>query len=141
MPASYNVQVEAISGKEISLLATIISIEETDFFRDSSFGLMLLFDSTHSSRFESVELRRRIPEEQMLNPAWLATESGKYIKSIMISDWKNFPPKPSQFAEPLRLENLPQAVIEIIVSDPILISHLNVGDHWESSAFDIQGYL
>jgi len=141
MSASYHVQAVKVSKTEITLRATIINPEEPDFYKAPSFALMLLYDSTLGWKHEKSELRKAILPEQMLNPKWLAQESSKYISRIEISGWRNYPASPEQDFSGSSLDSLPHATIQIQVSSPAWIAHLEAGEEWESAAFDIQGYL
>lgn len=81
---------------------------------------------------------------QINNLNYVATVDDKYISSVSFIEKKNFP-RSVKFDEMSEEEfdaywsekdGLPQAVLLIKVTDPRWISHLTLGQEWDTTAHD-----
>jgi hypothetical protein len=131
---------------KVDLSLTIINPDQKSFYNTKSFALLLLVDPLHDSSNKNPALFKEIPFDDIagFNLALIKKKESRVIKKAELHDIKNFPlPDLSSYTdEDVRnfwsdKSKLPHAVLSVTVKDPAFISHVKMGQTWESGAFNV----
>lgn len=145
MSSLFRVRVEEVKEKSCILRLYIIHPDQNRFYASTSFALQLLWDPTHPAYGIDTELGRAISVAEIGNVKFVLKNQDRFIRSVKFVDLKNYPvaakfnhmTKDELEAYWANEEGLPQAVIQIKVSDHKWLSHLRVGMEWETAAYNM----
>lgn len=149
MSALFKAEVTAVDVERsiATIQLTIINPDQKSFYNTKSFGFMLLIDPFYQTTENDAPILKKIPlaEIKNFNLALFKKKANEIVKKTEIINTINFP-FPAELAnmsteERIRFfsndANLPQADVLITVKDPNDIKHLNIGQQWESGAYNI----
>jgi hypothetical protein len=144
MSTLFKACLEKIEGLKCQIKLYIIHPDQTRFYASKSFALQLIWDATRA--FESCPLALEIGADKISDPEYVLKHQDSYVESVSYLEFKNYPRSVSfddmtdgEFNKYWKdEEGLPQAVLQIQVTDFRWIAHLSNGLVWETSAFNYE---
>ena len=139
----FRVKVIEKDNDTLVLRLGMISAEQPDFYDSKSFALALLYDPIVREQVADAPLAKAVTFENTLEIDWLETHLDEYVRSTRLFDVVNHPRtvdlstlSAKQQRDFWKSGTAPQASLEIAVTDPRWIAHLQRGDQWETAAYD-----
>jgi hypothetical protein len=143
----FKVKVLSKCDNVVILQLRIISAEQPDFCKSKSFALMVICDPIINEVVENAPLAQRVSFEHTLDITWVSKNVHNYIEDCHLYDIKNYPItvdlenlSPKQRRDFWKSAEVPQAVFEITVTNPLWIEHIHKGMEWQTAAFDLMDY-
>jgi hypothetical protein len=138
MAETHHVEVLEKKGNIIKIRMYILIPEITQFCVSNNCALQIIWDKAHPAFGKNTPISEAISAENRLDFRWLRDNADRFIESVKLLETFNYPAPPSlNFGEHrYDLSALPQATIEIRVSDKRWISHVRRGSSWDSVPVD-----
>lgn len=130
----YRVKVLKKTARAVSLDVRV-TYPRLDIPADKSFALMMLRENASGAS----ALADAVGENEMLSEAWQRQYANGFIESVDVRDLENVPPAAAEddsnhpyWLEPARWL---RGKLDVVVTDPAWIAHLEPGAAWDSRAF------
>ena len=134
--ATHQVKVLGKADKVVTLRLTMLNPDVDQFCVAPNCALQILWDKAHASNRPS-PLAEAISSQNRLDAEWLRHNTARFIESVNELGTENDPmPSGVSFDELRRRGAVPQATIEVGVTDPRWIAHIRRGSIWETAPFD-----
>ncbi len=144
MSELFRVKVLRVAQKSVTLQLVIIHPDQQRFYTTRSFALQLLWEPTHLSyEFEGERVYHHAPSalgqtltvEHLMDAEFVIAHQAHFIASVALLETANYPPESLDWDDE---ESLPRAVLEITVTEPRWLAHLQAGMAWESAAYNME---
>lgn len=144
MSELFSVEVLRVAENTVALQLIIIHPDQQRFYTTRSFALQLLWEPTHLSyqhdgetvyRHAPSALGQAITVEAIQDRDFVIAQQGQIIASVALLETVNYPLGAVDWDD---AATLPRAVLEITVTEPHWIAHLQAGMTWDSAAYSME---
>jgi hypothetical protein len=132
------------SGKIAHVRVRIVHGDERMICTSKSCALQLLWDAAHPSLAPACPLNQAISVENRLDFNWLVANEDRFIDQVRMFDAQNYPVPEDMDIGTLRgtdPDALPQATLEITVTDERWLDHLRKDAPWDTVLVDVSYYV
>ncbi len=148
MSALFKARVEKLDDQTAQIRLFIIHPDQTRFYLVKNFALQILWDAIDASKARggaSIPLAQAISTDRILDSSYVVAHQDDFIASVEYLSLKNYPRtvdfeamSDKEFDQYWENEaGLPQALMEVTVTDPKWIAHLAPGMEWDTTAYDM----
>jgi hypothetical protein len=143
MSETHVVQLVEKSGALARVTLFIVHPDERTICIEKNCALQLLWDAARADLVSPCPLNKAMSVENRLDASWLLDNQDRFIASVKMVGSKNYPvPADLDIAETREdRANLPQATLDIVVTDAKWIVQLRTGMTWDTALFDANGYV
>jgi hypothetical protein len=141
--AVYWAEVVEKRGRKVKIRLYIVHADETRFCIKKNCALQLLWEQVHPVHRLKSALGDEMSMENRLDVNWVLVNEDRFIAGVTLLETKNYPAPPGfSFNEHLKKKKgLPQAVIEVEVTDAKWIKHMKKGQTWNTAPYDMEDYI
>jgi hypothetical protein len=137
MSATHKVKVLEKTDRTVKLRLSTLIPEVPEVCLAPNCALQILWDKAHPDFGKQGPLADAMSEGNRLDAHWLLEHQDQFIESVTLLETANYPVPPEQeFVEMRKKGVLPEATIEIRVTDEKWIAHLRRGATWDTAPFD-----
>jgi hypothetical protein len=131
-----NVHVRALdkSGERLTLRLMLIKPDVPDFCTTGACVVQMLWDKADAPPRRPAPILDAVSQAQRLDPAWLRRHQFDFVESVTLGKTDNYPAPVAPGGQPV--PSLPQAVLEVTLTDSKWMAHVNKGSEWTSAPFD-----
>jgi hypothetical protein len=142
MAETQSVKVLEKKDRNVRLRLYLLIPEVTQFCVTKNCALQILWDKAHPAVGRSSPLGDAITADNRRDARWLLANQDRFIESVCLLETANYPASSDLIFSnyPYNLKVLPQATIEIVVTDKRWIAHLRRGASWGTVPLDAGSY-
>ena len=149
MSELFRVEVLRVAENTVTLQLVIIHPDQQRFYTTRSFALQLLWEPTHLSyqqagktvyQHDPSALGQALTVENIQDRDFVLAQQAEFIAAVALLETINYPADnyPSSEVDWDDVATLPRAVLEITVTEPRWIAHLQAGMTWDSAAYTME---
>jgi len=148
MSALFKARVVKLDDATAQIRLYIVHPDQTRFYTSKNFILQLLWSALRvakAKRNKKRPLAQAISAEEILNRDYVLEHQDDFIETVECLELENYPRtidfeamSDKEFDQYWENEaGLPQALMEVTVTDPKWIAHLTPGMEWNTTAYDM----
>jgi hypothetical protein len=136
MAETYHIKALQKKRKKLRMRLHLLIPEIDDFCYAKNCVLQILWDKAHPAFGLNCPLNQAMSQSQRQDPRWLMAHQSSFVEAVSLLDTANYPAESDAVFAEQDTRKLPQATIEVFVTDEKWIEHIRAGDEWDSVPVD-----